>query len=103
MGGQRWPRRGASGGPPPPAAPRCRGAPPKGRCCGGMLLATGPEVAREWCLQLIDWARERGANCIVTVCPLCQANLDLLNLGGGKDGSPDPLPVLYFTQLIGLA
>jgi heterodisulfide reductase subunit B len=34
---------------------------------------------------------------------LCQANLDLLNLGGGTDGSSGPLPVLYFTQLIGLA
>jgi len=55
------------------------------------------------CTELTGWARERDANCLVTVCPLCQANLDLLNLSSGKNGSPGRLPVLYFTQLVGLA
>jgi len=77
--------------------------PPKVRCCGGMLVATFPEVARQLSEELLGWARERGANCIVTVCPLCQANLDLLNVGHQKNGSPAQIPVLYFTQLIGLA
>jgi len=78
--------------------------PPKVRCCGGMLVATFPEVAMELCDDLAGWARERGANCIVTVCPLCQANLDLLNVDRrGKNGSPPPIPVIYFTQLVGLA
>jgi len=73
--------------------------PPKVRCCGGMLVATFPEVANELSMDLVDWARHGGANCIVTVCPLCQSNLDLLNV----NGSVDRMPVLYFTQLIGLA
>ena len=77
--------------------------PPKVRCCGGMLVATFPEVARQLSEELLGWARERGANCIVTVSPLCQANLDLLNVGHQKNGSPAQIPVLYFTQLIGLA
>ena len=77
--------------------------PPKVRCCGGMLVATFPEVARQLSEELLGWARERGANCIVTVCPLCQSNLDLLNVGHQKNGSPAQIPVLYFTQLIGLA
>jgi len=78
--------------------------PPKVRCCGGMMVATFPEVAQELSDELIGWARERRANCIVTVCPLCQANLDLRNLDrNGKSESSDRLPVLYFTQLIGLA
>jgi len=77
--------------------------PPKVRCCGGMLVATFPEVARQLSEELLGWAQERGANCIVTVCPLCQANLDLLNVGHQKNGSPAQIPVLYFTQLIGLA
>ena len=76
--------------------------PPKVRCCGGMMVATFPEVAQELSDELTGWAREREANCIVTVCPLCQANLDLMNVDGRR-GSPDPLPVIYFTQLIGLA
>ena len=68
------------------------------------MVATFPEVAQELSDELTGWARERNANCIVTVCPLCQANLDLTNVGIGKrNGSPGPLPIVYFTQLIGLA
>ncbi len=74
--------------------------PPKVRCCGGMMVATFPEVARELSDELTGWAQERGANCIVTVCPLCQANLDLTNATGE---SPRRTPIIYFTQLIGLA
>lgn len=77
----------------------CVDYPPKVRCCGGMLVATSEEIAKDLCRDLVDWAVERGANCIVNVCPLCQANLDLLNL----DRSEAKIPVLYFTQLIGLA
>jgi heterodisulfide reductase subunit B len=77
----------------------CVDYPPKVRCCGGMLVATSEEIAKDLCRDLIDWAIERGANCIVNVCPLCQANLDLLNL----DRAQAKIPVLYFTQLIGLA
>jgi len=75
--------------------------PPKVRCCGGMLVATFGEIAEQLCTELVDWAVERDANCIVTVCPLCQINLDLLSLNRAANGAP--LPVLFFTQLIGLA
>ncbi|MEA2023102.1 MAG: CoB--CoM heterodisulfide reductase iron-sulfur subunit B family protein [Actinomycetota bacterium] len=78
---------------------QCVDYPPKVRCCGGMLVATSEEIATDLNNELIDWAIERGANCIVNVCPLCQANLDLINLKRGPDG----IPILYFTQLIGLA
>jgi heterodisulfide reductase subunit B len=78
--------------------------PPKVRCCGGMLAATAEEVAEKLCLELLGWAQERGANCLVTVCPLCQANLELLGRRAARHGGPRPaLPVLYFTQLVGLA
>jgi heterodisulfide reductase subunit B len=86
--------------------------PPKTRCCGGMLMITAEDVAHRLCDELIGWARERGANCIVTVCPLCQGNLDILGrrpkLGNGarRDPGAPParrIPVLYFTQLLGLA
>ena len=77
--------------------------PPKVRCCGGMLVATMPEVATELSMDLVDWAVAREANCIVTVCPLCQSNLDLINVNKGGNGSSHQVPVLYFTQLIGLA
>lgn len=76
--------------------------PPKVRCCGGMLMATAEDVAQRLSGEIIGWARQRGANCIVTVCPLCQGNLDILGrhreVSNGK-----PIPVLFFTQLLGLA
>ncbi len=77
--------------------------PPKVRCCGGMLVATYEEVARNLCRELCDRAREAGAHCIITTCPMCQANLELLQLGAGANGSRKPVPILYFTQLVGLA
>lgn len=77
--------------------------PPKVRCCGGMLVATFPEVAAKLSADLVDWAIARRANCIVTVCPLCQSNLDLTNVEENGDGKARQIPVLYFTQLIGLA
>ncbi len=83
--------------------------PPKVRCCGGMLMVTAEVVALRLSDELIGWARERGANCIVTVCPLCQGNLDILGRhlkladGNGAGARRGSLPVLYFTQLLGLA
>ena len=68
-------------------------------CCGGNLNFTRPEAAEHLVRKLIDMAREAGANCIVTGCPLCQANLDMKQ---GKDHR-SALPVFYFTELIGLA
>ena len=77
--------------------------PPKVRCCGGMLVATFPDVAEQLCTELVDWAVEGGANCIVTVCPLCQANLDLLSANTRTKGNGSTIPIMYFTQLLGLA
>jgi heterodisulfide reductase subunit B len=77
--------------------------PPKVRCCGGMLIATADTVAERLVDELLDWAHEREANCILTVCPLCQGNLELLGRRARVGGNGRPLPVLYFTQLLGLA
>jgi len=49
-------------------------------------------------------ARDSGADCIVTACPLCQLNLDLRQRDiEARFGDRLGLPVLYFTQLLGLA
>jgi heterodisulfide reductase subunit B len=78
--------------------------PPKVRCCGGMLVATFEEVARRLCDELITRARDDDADCIVTTCPMCHANLELLQLRNKTNGrAAAPMPILYFTQLVGLA
>jgi heterodisulfide reductase subunit B len=75
--------------------------PPKTRCCGGMLVVTFEDVAQRLCDELIRWAREGEADCIVTTCPMCQANLELLQKSG--NGGTRPMPIVYFTQLVALA
>jgi len=77
---------------------------PKVRCCGGMLVATFESVARELTGRLVEWARVEGADCIATTCPLCQANLEVLQEGGNGEGTAKPpIPAVYFTQLVGMA
>jgi heterodisulfide reductase subunit B2 len=49
-------------------------------------------------------ALDAGANCIAVACPLCQQNLDLRQSQPNKTtGNSFRIPVLYFTQIMGLA
>ena len=45
-----------------------------------------------------------GADVVAVACPLCQTNLDLRQSDAQRrTGAQFGLPVLYFTQLLGLA
>ncbi|HLA28836.1 MAG TPA: hypothetical protein VJZ49_13185 [Syntrophales bacterium] len=47
------------------------------------------------------WA---SADCIAVVCPLCQSDLDIRQKGlTSPSGAPYAIPVIYLTQLIGIA
>jgi heterodisulfide reductase subunit B2 len=49
-------------------------------------------------------AVDAGANCVVVACPLCQQNLDLRQgQVNSTMGSSFNLPVIYFSQIMGLA
>jgi len=49
-------------------------------------------------------AMEAEADCLVTGCPMCQANLDTRQEELEKEtGKKYNLPILYFTELMGLA
>jgi heterodisulfide reductase subunit B len=78
--------------------------PYKTECCGGSLVLTRVDIIHRLNSRLLDMAREAGADCIVTACPLCQANLDTRQeeIGAGK-GIKYNMPVFYFTELMGLA
>jgi heterodisulfide reductase subunit B len=75
--------------------------PERVRCCGGMLTTTDPAVGDGLTAALLESARDRGADLIATTCPLCQTNLEAHQAKGR--GEPRPVPVLFFTQLLGLA
>jgi heterodisulfide reductase subunit B2 len=76
----------------------------KTECCGAGLSLSKTEKVVELSGRLVREAAHRGADAIVVACQLCQANLDMRQERIGKeDGKRYDLPVLYFTQLMGLA
>lgn len=78
--------------------------PLKTECCGGSISLSRTEIALELTRKLLEGAILRGANSIVTACPMCHANLDMrqgqINRRYGADFH---LPIFYFTQIAGLA
>jgi len=78
--------------------------PMKVRCCGGMLMTTYPEVALELNKKILEAAYENDADLVLTTCPLCQINLEAYQNKINKKYKTDfHLPVLFFTQALGLA
>jgi heterodisulfide reductase subunit B len=74
------------------------------RCCGGSLIMTNRLAALDMVRLLLQSAVESGADVIATACPLCQVNLECYQgLVNEEFGTKFTLPVLYFTQLLGLA
>ena len=56
--------------------------PLKTKCCGGSLTGTVPEAGIRMVYILLNEAKKRGADCLATVCPLCQFNLDAYHAPG---------------------
>ena len=76
----------------------------KTRCCGGSLLLTNRKAALDMIRHLLYNAPRSGAEVIATACPLCQVNLECYQLQVNEEfGTDFSIPVLYFTQLMGLA
>ncbi len=72
----------------------------KTTCCGASHSAVRPDIVISLSKGIIDHARQAGADAIAVACPLCHLNLDARQMQMGID---DPMPVLYFTQLMALA
>ncbi|MFC2069278.1 CoB--CoM heterodisulfide reductase iron-sulfur subunit B family protein [Chloroflexota bacterium] len=73
-------------------------------CCGGNLVLTRPDIARQLIQKLLDMAEEAGADCIVTECPMCFSNLDSWQKEiSTKTGKGRKIPIFYFSELMGLA
>ena len=78
--------------------------PHKNECCGAYLAVKDPAVTREMVYTILKSAQAAGAQAMVTNCPLCQFNLDrqqaqMHQLRAGYQ----PIPVFYFSQLLGVA
>ena len=78
--------------------------PNKARCCGGMLTAGVQSVGLRLVEILLCEAKAADVDAIVTTCPLCQYNLEVYQDRICKSKGTDVrLPILYFTQLLGMA
>jgi len=78
--------------------------PLKAHCCGGSLMGTMEEIGVRLNFLLLKEAKTRTANVLATVCPLCQYNLEAYQGKMRRTFNEDvTLPIVYFTQLLGLA
>ncbi len=78
--------------------------PDRSRCCGGALIISNVDLALSLIQRILESAHTNGAECIVTVCPLCQFNLDAYQgMVNSRFGTSYKLPVLFLSQLLGTA
>ncbi len=78
--------------------------PLKTHCCGGHMTQISEETAYELIRRIVHNADEYQADMIVTACPMCQLNLDAYQPQANRlFGTNYNLPVLFFTQVMGLA
>jgi len=76
----------------------------KTECCGGSFSVSKKDVVLKLTHDLLDMAKNLGAEALVVDCPLCQFNLDFRQEEVEKQyGVHYGLPVFYFTQLLGLS
>ena len=73
-------------------------------CCGASHSVPRPDILFTLVGRLYERALAVGANCVVTGCQMCQANLDMYQKEIAREmGREVYLPIFYFTELIGLA
>ena len=78
--------------------------PSKTRCCGGSLIVTNRKAALDMVQILLQDAVNRKADVIATTCPMCNVNLEVYQGQVNREfGTQYSIPVMYFTQLMGVA
>lgn len=71
----------------------------KTTCCGASIGIGRRDIQESLTVRLLAKARQTGAEAVVVSCPLCQANLDILQ----RTKTASILPVFYFTELMRIA
>lgn len=67
------------------------------RCCGSFLSVLRPQQVSELVNQIIASVMAAGAECLVTVCALCQLNLEM------RTTLEPRLPIFHFSEILALA
>jgi heterodisulfide reductase subunit B len=78
--------------------------PLKTHCCGGHMTQISPGTGFDLIRRLVDAATRLGADAMVTLCPMCQMNVDAYQGEMNRHfHAHHHMPILFFTQLMGLA
>jgi heterodisulfide reductase subunit B len=78
--------------------------PVKGHCCGGHMTQISEDQALELIRRLLQAAADYDADVVACLCPMCQLNLDAYQgWVNSRFSRQFQMPVLFFTQLVGLA
>ncbi len=73
-------------------------------CCGGHMTQISEETALDMIHRIVKCAADSGADALVTLCPMCQLNLDVYQEAANRYFETSyQVPVLFFTQVIGVA
>ncbi len=73
-------------------------------CCGGAVLAVNNDITYRLAAQKLESATHHGSDCMCVICPFCSVIYDDNQKPIEQHLSREfDLPVLYLTQLIGLA
>ena len=76
----------------------------KTECCGASVGVPKKIIQQVLTRKILEQALHAGADAIVTACPLCHQNLDLRQAQvNSACGTSFLVPVLYLSQVIGLA
>jgi len=76
----------------------------KAKCCGGALALSHGGTTARMAGNVLASAKDRGAEAVTLACPMCHMALDLYQSKAEKIVQRDlDLPVVFFTQLMGLA
>jgi heterodisulfide reductase subunit B len=73
-------------------------------CCGGSFSLTRTDIALKLTRDILDGAKEVGAEAIVVTCPFCHMNMDARqNEIEAKYGTKYGLPIYYYSQILAAA
>ena len=67
------------------------------RCCGAFLSVARPDIATPIVQEIVEAAKEAGADCIITPCAMCHLNLEV------RCNAKESVPILHFSEVLSLA
>jgi heterodisulfide reductase subunit B2 len=76
----------------------------KTECCGAAHSIAHTDIVMDLSKKILLDAQRSGADAVIVACPMCHSNLDMRQKNIKKqDGAFRNIPVLYLSELIGIA